>query len=103
MNHNTAPINNMDMTHLARLLLGVQAGKRHALASTIFANAERAANSPDVAVRNECGNGTISGAAQQYKEARMAPEPYFDDLEYLECWRIALTAAEWHMPARVTA
>ena len=103
MQKNIAPISTMDMTHLARLLLSVRPRDRHALSLEIFANAERAANCTDPMVRNECGNGTISGAVQQYKFVKMANEPNFNDLDYLACWRIAIVSAEWHLPARRAA
>lgn len=93
------PINNQDMTHLARLLLSVKRSERRPLAEQIYANAERAFGNPDPAVRNLCGTGSISSAAQQHS-IKMSVEPYFTDEEYRHCWQVALDVVAWNAPVR---
>ena len=94
-----APITNTDMTHLARLLLATPRQERCELAMDIFANARRAAATTTIAIRNECGNGSISSAVQQYPR-KMAPEPHFDNDEYFHCWATAIDVARWEAPLR---
>lgn len=91
-----APITHTDMTYLARLLMTVPSDRKKYLVGAIFDAAYRAANNVprDVQVFNTCGNGTIFGAVMAHPNRKdMPPEPTFNNVEYLNCWLLALECA----------
>lgn len=94
------PILTGDVSSLARRLLATARPNRRIEADSVVGNAAVAARHVrrTGALHPHFGNGTIMAAARSGCP-QLPPEPRFDDLDYIECWIIALEAIRRHIVA----
>lgn len=94
------PVLPQDLSSLARALLVVPAPQRSNLCQHLFDLAEQAAGhvARTGQLHPQWGNGTLDAAARQCC-GPLGAEPFWDDLNYINCLRIALAELE-HRLAR---
>ncbi|CUH81645.1 hypothetical protein TRM7557_03527 [Tritonibacter multivorans] len=94
------PVLPNDIITCARALLACRAEKRGARARTIAQGARRAGRYAQVTGRlhPRWGDGSLDAAARRFA---LAPEPFWDDPEYIACLQTALAVVQQQLPKRI--